>query len=208
MDRELKEEIANAITHGIGAILSFPALFYLIIKAKNLGTTWHTVSFAIFGSTMLLLYICSTLLHSIRNPKMIKLFTILDHSAIYLLIAGTYTPFLLVTLRGAYGWILFAIVWTLATAGVIFKFIYVNRFELMSTLVYLIMGWLIIIAIKPLYLGIAHLGFYYLLLGGLFYTIGSVFFLVKKIPYNHAIWHIFVMFGSASMYICIINYIT
>lgn len=207
MTRELKEEIANAITHGIGAILSIPALILLIIKAINYGTAWHIVSFTIFGATMLLLYICSTLLHSIRHPKFMRLFTILDHSAIYLLIAGTYTPFLLITLKGTIGWTLFTVIWTLAVSGVFFKFIFVNRFELMSTIVYLIMGWLIIFAIKPIYYGITGDGFFYLLLGGLLYSIGSIFFLVKRIPYSHAIWHLFVLLGSASMYICVFKFV-
>lgn len=207
MKRELKEEIANAITHGIGAILSIPALFFLIDRAVNYGTTWHIVSFTVFGATLVLLYICSTLLHSIRHPKVIRLFTILDHSAIYLLIAGTYTPFLLVTLRDTIGWTFFAIIWSLAVSGVFFKFIFVNRFELMSTMVYLMMGWLIIFEIKPIYQGLTGNGFFYLLLGGLLYSVGTIFFLAKRIPYSHAIRHLFVLFGSASMYFCIFKFV-
>ncbi|PGS51299.1 hemolysin D [Bacillus sp. AFS041924] len=207
MSRAMKEELANAITHGIGAILSIPALLYLISKASNNGSPWHLFSFTIFGSSMLLLYICSTLLHSVRDPKLIKIFTILDHSAIYLFIAGTYTPFLLVTLRGKIGWSLLTIVWGLAVSGVIFKFIYVNRFELFSTIVYLIMGWLMMFAIKPIYVGLSGIGFFYLLLGGLFYSIGTIFFLVKRWPYSHAIWHLFVLLGSASMYFCVIKFV-
>ncbi|WP_088072949.1 PAQR family membrane homeostasis protein TrhA [Gottfriedia luciferensis] len=205
MSRTMKEELANAITHGIGALMSIPALFYLIYRAINNGTPWHLISFTIYGSTMFILYLCSTLLHSVRNPKLVRLFTILDHSAIYLLIAGTYTPFLLVTLRGTFGWSLLTIIWCLAISGVIFKFIYVNRFELFSTIVYLIMGWLMIIAIKPIYNGLSGFGFFYLLLGGLFYSVGTIFFLKKRLPYSHAIWHLFVLLGSASMYICVIK---
>jgi hemolysin III len=207
MNRRIREEIANAITHGIGAVLSIPALIFLIIHAIHYGSAWHIVSFTIFGATMLLLYICSTLLHSIRHPNVVKLFTILDHSAIYLLIAGTYTPFLLVTLRGVIGWTLFAIIWTLAVSGVAFKIIFVDRFELMSTIVYLLMGWLIIFAIKPIYYGITGYGFFFLLLGGILYSVGSIFFLTKRIPYSHAIWHVFVMLGSASMFICIYKFV-
>ncbi|WP_088041971.1 hemolysin III family protein [Bacillus sp. EAC] len=207
MSRAMKEEIANAITHGIGAILSIPALFYLITKAFKYGSTWHIISFTTFGATMLLLYICSTLLHSVRHPKVIKLFTILDHSAIYLLIAGTYTPFLLVTLRGSIGWTLFVIIWTLAILGIVFKFKFINRFEVFSTIVYLIMGWLMIFAIKPIYFGLTENGFFYLLLGGLLYSVGTIFFLAKKLPYSHAIWHLFVLLGSASMYICVFKFV-
>ncbi|ODG93818.1 MULTISPECIES: hemolysin III family protein [Bacillaceae] len=207
MSRAMKEELANAITHGIGAILSIPALYYLISKALHKGTPWHLISFTVFGLSMLLLYICSTLLHSVRDPKLIRLFTILDHSAIYLLIAGTYTPFLLITLRGKIGWSLFTIIWGLAVSGVIFKFIYVNKFELFSTIVYLIMGWLMMFAIKPIYVGLSGIGFFYLLLGGLFYSIGTIFFLVKRWPYSHAIWHLFVLLGSASMYFCIFKFV-
>ena len=145
--------------------------------------------------------------YSIRHPKLTKLFTILDHSAIYLLIAGTYTPFLLITLRGTIGWSLFVIIWSLAVSGVVFKFIYANRFELFSTIVYLIMGWLIVFAIKPMYFGLSAIGFFYLLLGGLFYTVGTFFFLVKRIPYSHTIWHLFVLLGSASMYFCILRFV-
>lgn len=207
MSRKIKEEIANAITHGLGAVLCIPALILLIIQARHYGTTLHLVSFSIFGTTMLLLYICSTLLHSIRNPKFVKLFTILDHSAIYLLIAGTYTPFLLVTLRGTIGWTLFLIIWPLAIAGVAFKIVFVDRFELVSTIVYLIMGWLMIVEVKPLYEGISRTGFFYLLFGGLMYSIGSFFYLAKRIPFSHAIWHVFVLLGSASMYICIFKFV-
>ncbi len=207
MELRIKEEIANAITHGIGALLSIPALVLLIVHAAKYGTASHVVSFTIFGASMFLLYLFSTLLHSIPHPKVQKLFTILDHSAIYLLIAGTYTPFLLVSLRETLGWTLFIIIWSLAIFGIIFKIIFVSKFLTLSTIFYLIMGWLIIIAIRPLYESLQADGFSLLLMGGILYSVGAVFFLWEKLPYNHMIWHLFVLGGSAMMFFCVLFYV-
>ncbi|RSK27302.1 hemolysin III family protein [Bacillus sp. HMF5848] len=207
MEFSLKEEIANAITHGIGVLLSIPALIILVIFASKYGSTWHIVSFSIFGASMLLLYTCSTLLHSFPPGKVKNIFEILDHSAIYFLIAGTYTPFLLITMRGALGWSLFGVVWGLTIAGVIFKIFFVKRFKILSTVLYVVMGWLIIIGIKPLIAGIGVSGFMFLLVGGLLYTVGSVFYVVRKIPFGHAIWHLFVLAGSAAMFFAILFYV-
>ncbi|PGZ97451.1 hemolysin D [Bacillus pseudomycoides] len=207
MTQFVKEEIANAVTHGIGAILSIPALVILIIQAANYGTASAIVGATIYGVSMFLLYLCSTLLHSIHHPKVEKLLTILDHSAIYLLIAGTYTPFLLVTLRGPLGWTLLAIIWTLAIAGIVFKIFFVRRFIKLSTLFYVIMGWLIIVAIKPLYESLTGHGFSLLLAGGILYSVGAIFFLWEKLPFNHAIWHVFVLGGSAMMFFCVLFYV-
>lgn len=207
MQYSIKEEIANAITHGIGALLSIPALVMLIIFAVKYGDVWHVVSFTIFGVSMLLLYLFSTLVHSIQHPKAKDVFEILDHSAIYFLIAGTYTPFLLVTLRGSLGWTLFGIIWGLAILGVILKIFFVKRFIILSTLFYILMGWMIIIAIKPLYQSLTTEGFTLLLTGGILYTVGSIFYVWRKIPYHHAIWHGFVLAGSAAMFFCILFYV-
>jgi len=201
-----KEEIWNAITHGIGLVLSIPALVMLIIFAVNRGTVEHVVSFSIFGTTMFLLYLMSTLLHSMPE-KYKKVFSILDHSAIYLLIAGTYTPFLLVSLNGALGWTLFGIVWGLAVCGILFKCFFIHRFEFVSLIFYVLMGWLIIIAIKPLYAEISLSGMILLVTGGIFYTVGAVFYAWRKLPFNHAIWHLFVIAGSAFMYFCVLFYV-
>ncbi|KUP06492.1 hemolysin D [Bacillus coahuilensis m2-6] len=202
-----KEEIANAITHGIGFLLSIPALVLLILFAVQRGTAWHVVSFTIFGTTMIILYFFSTMLHSFRPSKAKRFFAILDHSAIYLLIAGTYTPFLLVSIRGALGWTLFGIIWGLAIGGIVFKFIFVDRFNLISTLFYILMGWMIIIAIRPLYESITGTGFTLLLIGGILYSFGAIFYIWEKLPYNHAIWHLFVIAGSSFMYFCILLYV-
>ncbi|KXZ18102.1 hemolysin D [Bacillus nakamurai] len=202
----IKEEIANAVTHGIGVLLSIPALIFLIIFAVNYGSATDIVSFSIFGASMLLLYLSSTLLHSIQHKKTKDILEIIDHSAIYVLIAGTYTPFLLGPLKGTLGSTLLIIVWSLAIGGIVFKIFFVKRFIIFSTLVYLLMGWLIIIAIKPLYASLSGPGFGLLLLGGLLYSAGTIFYIWRKIPFHHAIWHSFVLGGSASMFFCILFY--
>ncbi|MBY8914071.1 hemolysin III family protein [Bacillus sp. YC2] len=202
----IKEEIANAVTHGIGVLLSIPALVFLIIFAVNYGSATDIVSFSIFGASMLLLYLSSTLLHSIQHKKTKDILEIIDHSAIYVLIAGTYTPFLLGPLKGTLGLTLLIIVWSLAIGGIVFKIFFVKRFIIFSTLVYLLMGWLIIIAIKPLYASLSGPGFSLLLLGGLLYSAGTIFYIWRKIPFHHAIWHSFVLGGSASMFFCILFY--
>ncbi|MBD1381601.1 PAQR family membrane homeostasis protein TrhA [Metabacillus arenae] len=207
MEFTIKEEIANAITHGIGVLLSIPALVMLIIFAVKYGDAWDIVSFSIFGSSMILLYLCSTLLHSIQHEKTKDIFEILDHSAIYVLIAGTYTPFLLGPLRGSFGWTLLGIIWGLAIIGIIFKIFYVKKFIILSTVLYVLMGWLVLVAVKPLYEHLSFDGFFLLFIGGLFYTIGSIFYVWRKIPYHHAIWHGFVLAGSAFMFFCILFYV-
>ncbi|MFP3722663.1 hemolysin III family protein [Niallia circulans] len=206
-DFSLKEEIANSITHGIGFLLSIPALVMLIINAVESDNPWRIVSFSIFGATMIILYLCSTLLHSITHEKVKDFFEILDHSSIYLLIAGTYTPFVLVAIRGGLGWTLFGIVWALAIIGIVFKCYYVKKYIVTSTILYVIMGWLIVMAIVPLYHAIGTTGFMLLVGGGLLYTIGSIFYVMQKIPYFHAIWHLFVLAGSALMYFCVYLYV-
>ena len=202
-----KEEIANAITHGIGFLLSIPALVILIISAARNGGPLEVVSFTIFGVSMLLLYLFSTMLHSFKPSKAKNVFAILDHSAIYILIAGTYTPFVLVTLNGALGWTLFGIIWAMAIAGISFKCFFINRFRILSTLFYVLMGWLIIIAIEPLYTNFSSQGFYWLLAGGILYSVGAVFYIWRNLPYSHAIWHLFVIAGSGCMYFCILFYV-
>lgn len=200
-----KEELWNAISHGIGLILTIPAFVILILKGVRSGTAIHVVSYTIFGVSMLLLFLMSTLLHSMPI-KYKKVFSILDHSAIYVLIAGTYTPFLLISLQGVLGWTLFGIIWGLAIFGIMFKVFFIHRFEFVSLIFYVAMGWLIIIAVKPLIQSITMSGFLFLLAGGLLYTIGAVFYAWRRIPYNHAIWHLFVIAGSACMYFSILLY--
>ncbi|QDQ03053.1 hemolysin III family protein [Lysinibacillus fusiformis] len=201
-----KEELWNAITHGIGFIASIPALIVLILAGVQHGNAMHIVTFSIFGASVIILFLMSTLLHSM--PEKYKFFfAILDHSSIYILIAGTYTPFLLLAIGGTLGVTLLCIIWTLAILGVLFKCFFINRFEILSLVFYIGMGWLIIFAIKPIYLYLGSHGFSLLLAGGLFYTIGAIFYAWRSLPYNHTIWHLFVLAGCGSMYTCIYLYL-
>ncbi|WP_090399196.1 PAQR family membrane homeostasis protein TrhA [Natribacillus halophilus] len=202
-----KEEIANAITHGIGSVLSIAALVLLIIYASIIGTPLHIVSVSIFGFSMLLLYVCSTLVHSFPKGKVKDLFEIFDHSSIYLFIAGTYTPFLFHALEGALSWTLFGVIWGVAMAGITLKAFFVKRFRLLSTLFYIGMGWLIVVAWAPLAAAVPTGGLILLVIGGFFYTVGAVFYLWRSFPYHHAVWHVFVIAGSAAHFFAVFLYI-
>jgi hemolysin III len=190
------EELANTITHGIGVLLSVAGLVLLVTFGALWGDVWHVVSGAVFGATLVLLYTASTLYHAVRDPRRKMLLRKFDHAGIFLLIAGTYTPFMLVSLRGPWGWSLFGVVWGLGVAGMILKFWLAGRFRLLSTLVYLVMGWLVIVAIRPLMQALPVSGIWLLVAGGLCYTGGAVFYLAKRLPYHHAVWHLFVLAGS------------
>lgn len=201
------EELLNSITHGAGVVLSVAALVLLIVFSSLYGGARHVVSCTIFGITLILLYSASTLYHSIRKPNLKRVFKIFDHSCIYLLIAGTYTPFLLIVLHGVLGWTLFAIIWFLAAAGVIFKVFFVHRFKMVSTVAYVFMGWIIIFAIKPLMETLPAGGIVWLVAGGLAYTLGVIFYAWNKLPFNHAIWHLFVLGGSVCHFFAVIFYV-
>ena len=190
------EEIANAITHGIGACLAIAALVVLIVFAALKGNVWHVVSFSVFGATLILLYFASTLYHSFTHRGAKHLFRKFDHISIYLLIAGTYTPFCLTALRGWIGWTVLGVVWSCAILGTVVKAISLEKKEFLSTLLYVTMGWIIIIAIKPLYNAMSFTGFALLISGGISYTGGTLFFIRDKMKYNHSIWHLFVLAGS------------
>ncbi|MCI3921270.1 hemolysin III family protein [Paenibacillus sp. TRM 82003] len=193
-----REELINAITHGLGVIFSIVALTLLIVFASLKGTAWHVVSFTIFGVTMLLLYTSSTLVHAFPEGKVKDLFETFDHSSIYLFIAGTYTPILLTELRGPLGWTLFGVVWAMAAGGVVFKAFFTKRFLFLSTLGYIAMGWLIVFAWEPLMLSLNPESLRLLVIGGIAYTLGSVFYVWRAFPYHHAVWHLFVLAGSAA----------
>lgn len=201
-----KEELWNAITHGIGFIASIPALVVLILAAVQTGSALQITTFTIFGTSVIILFLMSTLLHSMPE-KYKHFFAILDHSSIYILIAGTYTPFLLIAIGGTLGITLLCIIWSLAILGVIFKCFFINRFEKLSLIFYISMGWLIIFAVKPVYLFLGFHGFALLLAGGLFYTIGAIFYAWRSLPYNHTIWHLFVLAGCSAMYACVYFYL-
>jgi hemolysin III len=199
------EEIANTITHGIGLALSVAGFVILLVLAALRGGALQIVSCAIYGATLITLYAASTLYHGIAAPRFKRALRIFDHSAIFLLIAGTYTPFLLVNLRGAWGWSLFGVVWGLATAGIVFKFFFVERFGFLSTIVYLLMGWLVVIAARPVLSHVPASGLIWLVAGGLCYTAGVIFYASKRIPYAHVIWHVFVLAGSTCHYFAVLR---
>ncbi|MFB3924778.1 MAG: hemolysin III family protein [Syntrophales bacterium] len=201
------EEIANSITHGAGLVLSIVGLVVLVAFASIFGSVPHIVSCSVFGTTLVLLYASSTLYHSFQAPRLKRIFKTMDHACIYLLIAGTYTPFTLVSLRGGWGWALFGIVWGMAAFGVVFKIFFVYRFRILSIVIYLLMGWLVVIAAKTLLARMPAGGLILLLLGGLSYTGGVVFYVWKRIPYHHAVWHIFVLAGSAFHYFAVLFYV-
>lgn len=200
-----KEEITNAITHGIGSCLSVAGLVILIVLSSLYGNAWHIVSFSIFGATLLILYLASTLYHSLTHEKAKLLFRKFDHISIFLLIAGTYTPYCLVALQGWIGWTLLGIVWCCAVIGTIFKSIHIGKLEILSTVLYVLMGWIALVAIKPLYDSLSAQGFILLILGGCFYTLGTIFFMKDKIKYFHAIWHLFVLAGSSFHFFSILG---
>lgn len=200
-----KEEIVNAVTHGIGAALAIVGLVMLIIIAATKGTAWHVVSFTIFGSTTVLLYLASTMYHSVSGERLKTLFRKFDHMAIYLLIAGTYTPFCLMVLHGYMRWTILGAVWGLALLGVVFKIFYTGKKELLSTLLYLGIGWIAVLAMKPLYTFMSTTGFILLIAGGLSYTLGTYFYTHHKIKYNHGIWHILVMAGTTFHYFAVLT---
>jgi hemolysin III len=202
-----KEEMLNVITHLAGLVLSIAGLVLLVTFASLHGNVWHIVSFTIFGSSMVILYLASTMYHYVGQKKWRRKLNIMDHAAIYVLIAGTYTPYCLTVLNGAMGWTLFGITWGLAIAGIILKLFFTGRYDSLSTISYVLMGWVAVIAAKPLAENLSYEALFYLLLGGLFYTLGAVIFSIKKLPYNHAIFHFFVLFGTISHFVSVFFYI-
>jgi hemolysin III len=203
----LAEEIAHAITHGVGLLLSVAGLTILAVFATLRGEAWHIVSCSIYGSTLVLLYAASTFYHALPAPRAKAVFRVLDHAAIYVLIAGTYTPFTLVNLRGGWGWALFGVVWGLAIFGVVLEAVARQRVRVLSLVLYLGLGWLAAIAVKPLFDSVGAGGLALLLLGGLAYTGGVVFYCWQRLPYHHAIWHIFVLAGSVFHYFAVLFFV-
>jgi hemolysin III len=199
------EEIANAITHGIGALLAVAALVVLIVMAAIRGSVWHIVSFSIFGATLVLLYFASTLYHSLTHAKAKRVFHKFDHISIYLLIAGTYTPFCLTALRGWIGWTVLGVVWSCAILGAVLKAISVGKRIKLSTVLYILMGWVILVAIQPLYKAMPFNGFLFLIAGGISYTIGTIFFIRNQVKYNHSVWHVFVLGGSVLHFFSVLS---
>lgn len=202
------EHVANAVTHGTGLVLSIACLVLLVVFSGLSKGLWEIVSCSIYGLTLVLLYLASLLYHSARRPKTRHLLHIVDHAAIYLLIAGTYTPYMLVPLRGALGWTLFGLIWGLAALGIVFQAAFISRFKILSTLSYVAMGWLVTVAIVPLWRALPAGAILWLAIGGLFYTLGVVFYAWKQLKFAHAIWHLFVLAGSLCHFFGILFYIS
>ena len=196
MNQHWKNELANTVTHGAGVLASITALTVLVILAARGGDPWEIVGASIFGATLVLLYLASTMYHAASAPGIKARLKVLDHSAIYLLIAGTYTPFMIGVLRGGWGWSMFGVIWGLAAAGVVFKLFLTGRFPRISTLIYVLMGWLVLIAAVPMFQLMAPATLAWLIAGGVTYTAGTVFYHNERIPQAHAIWHLFVIGGS------------
>jgi len=203
----IKEEIAHGVTHGVGLLMSVIGLAVLISYSSRYGDAWHIVSSTIYGLTLIALYTTSTLYHSVTKPGLKMVLQRLDHAAIFLLIAGTYTPFTLVTLRGSWGWTLFGLVWSVAIAGMLMELLVRQRNKFISVALYLGLGWLILIAIEPMITGVAPGGMFLLLIGGLLYSLGVIFYLWKTLAYHHAVWHLFVLAGSAAHFFAVFLYV-
>lgn len=206
--QSLGEEIANSITHGIGAAMSIAALVILVVSASGHGNPMRVVSLSLYGVTLILLYLSSTLYHSFSNQRIKHFFKVMDHSSIYLLIAGSYTPIVLVAMGGAWGWAVFGIVWAMAVGGIAAKIFLTGNYGKISVLFYIAMGWIIVVAIKPMLQAVPLKFLVWLLIGGLSYTFGIIFYAWEKMPYNHTVWHLFVLGGSVTHFFGILFYLT
>ncbi|WXG53995.1 MAG: hemolysin III family protein [Candidatus Sedimenticola sp. (ex Thyasira tokunagai)] len=203
----LGEEIAHTITHGLGALLSIAGLAILVAFSALYGDAWHITSCSIYGGTLILLYTASTLYHGIPLPNAKRILRQIDHAAIFILIAGTYTPFTLVNLRGTWGWTLFGLVWGIAIAGVVLELVLQQRYRRLSIGLYLGLGWLVVIAIEPMLSTVATGGLILLLIGGLCYSLGVIFYVWKSLAYHHAVWHLFVLAGSTFHFFAVLFYV-
>ena len=206
--QSIGEEIANSVSHGIGLMGAIAALPILMVAAAKQGDAAGIVGASVFGATMVLLYLSSMLYHALPTSKAKQIFQVLDHAAIFLLIAGTYTPFTLGVLYGAWGWTLFGLVWGFAIIGVILKATTGDRFQTLSTCLYLAMGWLVLIAVVPLWNNMHIWGLFWLLCGGISYTVGVGFFVAERVPYFHFVWHLFVVMGTVCHFIAVLYYAT
>lgn len=202
------EEAINIGSHALGLALSVVALIFLVVKSSLYGDVRHVVSFSIYGASLIILYTASTLYHSAKNPKVRKHLKVFDHAAIYVLIAGSYTPYALVTLKEtASGWVLFGVSWGVAIIGVVLKLFYTGRFTLISTLAYVLMGWMVVFVLNPLVENLPDKGLDWLIAGGLSYTIGAVIYAIHKVKFNHAIFHVFVLLGSFCHFMSVYFYV-
>ena len=200
------EEIANSVSHGVGLLAAVAVVPVLVVSAVQRGSASAIVGASVFGATMVLVYLTSTLYHALPSNRGKRVFRILDHGAIYLLIAGTYTPITLGVLRGAWGWTLLGVVWGVALVGVVLKATGGVRYQKPSTCLYLVMGWFALVAVKPLWLHMPMWGFFWLLAGGITYTVGLAFFAATRVRYSHFVWHLFVIAGTACHFIAVLRY--
>lgn len=201
------EEVANCATHGVGLALSVAGFVALVALAWAYGDAWHLASCGVYGASLVALYLASTLYHGARRPRAKQVFQALDHCGIYLLIAGTYTPFTLVTLRGPWGWSLFGLVWAFALAGILFRVVFGTRYRPVAVASYVLLGWLCVVAVKPILELVPPGALAWIAAGGLTYTAGVFFFAAKRIPHHHAIWHLFVLGGSICHYVAVLFYV-
>ncbi|PQJ80392.1 PAQR family membrane homeostasis protein TrhA [Polaribacter porphyrae] len=199
------EEKLNVISHGFGLVLSVVAFPFLIFKSTGFDNFWKPISFIIYGLSMIILYTASTFYHAEKNPKRRRKLNIFDHAAIYVLIAGSYSPFCLVALDSDLGWYMFLFVWVFALIGIILKLFFTGKFEKISTIMYLLMGWQVLFFIKPLMNSLSKEGLQFLIAGGIFYSVGAILYMIQKMPYNHAIFHVFVLLGTLSHFLAIYN---
>ncbi len=202
-----KEEKLNVLTHAFGLIMSIVGLPFLLLKSLQYNGFWKPFSIVIFGVSLVVLYAASTFYHASKDSKLRRKLNIFDHAAIYFLIAGTYSPFTIIILDGSLGWLIFSCTWVFAFVGIVLKFFFTGRYDKLSTAMYILMGWQIILVIKPLMNAFSINGLKFLFAGGVFYTIGALLYSSKKITYNHAIFHVFVLLGSASHFISVYKYI-
>jgi len=205
--KAMRHEIANLLTHGIGTGLAIAGTAFLIVRGVKLHDTWRIVSYSLFGAAMIFLYLSSSLYHALWHPRIKQVLRRLDHGAIFFMIAGTYTPILLVTLHGPLGWTYFGIVWGLAIVGITFKMIFGHRYEAVSLTTYIAMGWLVVFFVKAFYRAIPATGVWLLFIGGVSYTAGTIFYSMTRMPYHHMVWHLFVLAGTVCHYVCIYLYV-
>lgn len=201
------EEKWNIITHGFGLVLSIVGLPFLIIKAIDFDGFWQPASLYIFGLSMIILYAASTFYHAAKEAKLRRRLNIFDHAAIFVLIAGTYTPFTIIVLEGVTGWVLFGLTWGFAFTGIFLKLFFTGKYDKLSTVMYVLMGWQIVFAFKPLMNNLPSTGLNLLILGGIFYTVGAILYSIKKLPFNHAIFHVFVVLGTLSHFFTVLFYV-
>ena len=203
----LGEDLANAISHGIGACLSVAALVLCVVQAARHGTAAGVVGASIYGATLIVLYTMSTLYHAITNQSARKVLRVFDHVSIYLLIAGTYTPITLVTIRGAMGWVIFGIVWGMAILGIVLNSVSIEKFKKFSILSYIMIGWAVVIGMRQVIENMPKNGLAFLVIGGVLYTVGIIFYALKKVKYMHSVWHLFVLAGSIMHFFCVYLYV-